>query len=78
MNEEIFCNYCPCQDCKTGESLAEILHAQTERGDWICDVCYEYEVCQDFPERKGKGPCLDEARKTCAHRPKLVTGWIKK
>ena len=38
-----FCDYCDCEDCKYGNSY--LVHAQTVSGKWICDVCYQYEVC---------------------------------
>jgi hypothetical protein len=68
-----FCDYCDCEDCKYGNSY--LVHAQTVNGKWICDVCYQYEVCQEFADRKGKGPCLDQEWGTCTHRPKLDSGW---
>lgn len=70
-----YCDYCPCQGCQEGEPW--LTHAQTINGKWICDVCYEYEVCQEWSDRKGKGPCLGEERAECTHRPKLSTDWIK-
>jgi len=47
----------------------------TADGRWICDVCYAYEVCQEDPKRKGKGPCDEEF---CEHRPKIVSKWTTK
>lgn len=72
----MFCDFCDCQGCQKG-IMPYDWHAQTSDGKWICDVCYQYEVCQTFPERKGKGPCLGEERKNCTHRPKLVGDWIQ-
>ncbi len=71
-----FCDYCACQDCITGDNggLYDLYHATTELGTNICDVCYRYEICQTFEERKGRGPC-DEIN--CAHRPTLTSGWTK-
>jgi hypothetical protein len=70
-----FCDYCDCKDCQNGNSYLE--HAKTSDGKMICDVCYEYEVCQDYPDRKGKGPCLGEERTSCTHRPKIISEWKK-
>ncbi len=76
-----FCDYCTCEDCRTGWRLglvgrdAAMLHAQTEAGTWICDVCFTYDLCTATgPRRNPNGPC-DEER--CEHRPALVTGWIE-
>jgi hypothetical protein len=62
----MFCDYCNCDDCKYGADL--ISHAQTSDGDWICDVCYHYDVCPGHP-------CDN---KDCEHRPDLVSGWMPK
>lgn len=69
----IFCNYCTCEDCLTGDASSwsdtyKLKHAQTDKGDWICDTCYAYECCVNA----GVQPCED---KNCEHRPKLVSGW---
>lgn len=69
-----FCDFCPCESCRDGWSDHEVTHAKSDDGRWICEICYEYHVCQTFPERKGLGPCDDE---DCGHRPKLVTPWLK-
>ena len=68
----MFCDYCDCESCQYGTHPYD-WHAQTVDGKWICDVCYQYEVCQTFPERKGKGPCDGQ----CNHRPQLISDWIK-
>jgi hypothetical protein len=60
-----FCDYCTCTDCKNGKSY--LSHAQTASGNWICDVCYTYDLCPN-------GPCAD---KNCSHRPKLISGFQK-
>lgn len=70
-----FCDYCECEDCRLGTSY--FTHAKTSNGKWICDVCYEYEVCQEWSDRKGKGPCLGSERAACTHRPKIVSKWEK-
>lgn len=62
-----FCDYCTCSDCKSGAPW--LVHAQTESGKWICDVCFNYECCL----RAGYNPC----DKQCSHRPKLISEWIK-
>ena len=67
-----YCDFCKCSDCQNGTPY--IVHAQTSDNRWICDVCYDYEICQKFEERKGLGPCDD---KNCVHRPKLISEWIK-
>jgi hypothetical protein len=33
-------------------------------------------VCQEFPDRAGKGPCLDDEYESCTHRPKIVSEWL--
>jgi len=70
----MYCDFCDCTDCQNG--LPNLNHAQTEDGKWICDVCYDYEVCQKDSARKGKGPCLNEEYALCTHRPKLITNWL--
>jgi len=67
-----FCDYCSCPACQYGETY--LSHAETSTGKWICDVCYCYEVCQEDPVRKGKGPCEDY---NCKHRPTLISDWIE-
>lgn len=68
-----FCDFCDCDDCKNGTKY--LTHAQTSDGKWICDVCYQYDVCVDQKRKNNdySGPCenLD-----CAHRPK-VTKFMK-
>jgi hypothetical protein len=68
-----FCDYCPCKSCQEG-IFPYNRHAQTVDGKWICDVCFEYDVCLSFPERKGKSPCDT----LCEHRPKLISDWSQK
>lgn len=68
----IFCNYCKCEDCVHGTKYLH--HAQTDRGDWICDVCWQYDQCTSGPNRNPNGPC-DEPE--CEHRPKLISDWQK-
>jgi len=44
----------------------------------ICDVCYAYDLCtaesKKSKETRGIGPYEN---KYCAHRPKLISDWIK-
>lgn len=68
-----FCDYCDCSDCQEGTKY--LSHAQTSNNDWICDVCYLYDVCTaDGPNRNWNGPCEDT---NCIHRPLLISEWIK-
>lgn len=68
-----FCSYCRCEDCATGHE--NLTHAKTVNGDWICDVCWRYEVCVDACG----SPCEDEKLRPvdCEHRPKLVSEWVR-
>jgi len=67
----IFCNFCECDDCKNGQKL--LSHAETNKGTWICDTCYYYDVCMNGPDRNAESPCRDN----CKHRPILVGHWLK-
>lgn len=70
--ENPYCSYCGCDDCINGSYHAD--HALTENGNWICDICYTYDLCtKDGPDRNKNGPCKD---KNCKHRPKLIGPWI--
>ena len=60
----MYCDYCECNMCKYGDGMSE--HAKTA-GDWICDTCWNYDIC-------GDQPCDDLE---CIHRPKLVSDFIK-
>ncbi len=44
-----FCDFCPCEQCKTGEAVIEVFHAQTIDGRWICDICWHYSACLSAP-----------------------------
>lgn len=68
----MFCDYCYCVDCKYGTEY--ISHCLTANGTWICDVCYNYDVCTNVYKNKFLGPCEDM---NCEHRPKLIGNWIK-
>ena len=63
-----FCDFCECNDCKYGTKY--IRHAQTSTGQWICDTCYQYDLCTYKPGHDG--PCED---RECEHRPKIVSDW---
>ena len=68
-----FCDFCTCEDCTTG--TPRLVHAQTREGTWICEICYDYDVCTaSGADRNPNGPCEDE---NCKHRPVLVTDWIR-
>jgi hypothetical protein len=67
---KMFCDFCKCEDCQNGADWLH--HAQTADGSWICDVCYEYDLCTAGP--KYSGPCEDH---NCEHRPIIVGDWIK-
>jgi hypothetical protein len=67
-----FCDFCPCEGCRTGERW--LFHAQTEDGTWICDVCYDYEVCMDA-QRKETGSHNGPCDGPCTHRPKITSKW---
>lgn len=66
-----FCEFCPCGDCKSGR--ADLRHARTSDGRWICNVCWRYEVCIKAKGARAGGPCDDLS---CDHRPKLAGEWI--
>ncbi len=67
-----FCDYCECDDCTYGND--RISHAKTSDNDWICDICYTYDLCTSTgPLRNKNGPCKN---KDCIHRPVLITKWI--
>jgi hypothetical protein len=68
-----FCDFCDCKNCREGASW--LGHAQTADGRWICDVCYQYDVCVTAKEKLGdrSGPCENF---DCEHRPKLATPFI--
>ena len=70
----MYCDFCDCKDCQNGTEM--ISHAQTASGNWICDVCYTYEVCLDAKTDKcEKAPC--SANEYCKHRPILIGPWSK-
>lgn len=70
-----FCDFCDCDDCANGrEGLS---HARCVSGNWICEVCYTYDVCtaSDAIKVSCEVPCKNE---DCIHRPRLKTGeWVK-
>src|ERR1044072_6348356 len=74
QRKKAFCDYCNCQQCKTGEapSSLHLHHAPTNDGRWICDVCYLYDVCTTGQMRNPSGPCVN---KDCVHRPVLTGDW---
>lgn len=67
----MFCDFCTCTDCQSGTKY--LSHAETNKGTWICDVCYYYDMCTNDPENT-VGPCRE---KMCKHRPILMGQWIK-
>lgn len=86
-----FCDYCKCEDCKTGVphyvdgngkpvNASDLpgrgmLHAPTEFGDWICSTCFHWECCVDWQEILGEK--IDPCTdKNCGHRPKLVGPFV--
>jgi hypothetical protein len=68
----MFCDFCDCEDCKFGQKM--LSHAETNKGTWICDICYYYDQCTNGPDRNPDGPCKD---KLCKHRPILMGHWLK-
>lgn len=60
-----FCDYCTCSDCQNGAKY--LSHAYTANKNFICDVCYSYDVCPN-------GPCDDM---NCEHRPIIISKWSK-
>ncbi len=72
MSDVRFCNYCDCADCLFG--TAEMRHAKTVSGDWICAACFEFEVCldQQSSATQRREPCPPGP---CPHRPQLVSEW---
>ena len=74
-----FCDFCDCEGCRDG--TPGLSHAQTEDGRWICDTCYDYEVCIDAFRAEGvnRMPCgHQDGDQPCPHRPTLATGWVTK
>lgn len=67
-----FCDFCSCDDCKYGNSIYVLHHAKTQDNKWICDICFEYDLCTSGPNRNSNGPCKE---KNCDHRPKLISDW---
>ena len=67
-----FCDYCNCSDCVGGENW--LSHARTVEGKWICDVCYDIELCVTAKALSGEfgDPC---EKGCCEHRPKLVDNY---
>lgn len=61
-----FCDFCKCEDCQAGTPYLQ--HAQCEDGRWICDTCYNYELCIEAV----RDICKE---KDCGHRPKIVSDW---
>jgi len=45
-------------------------HAKTIKNNWICDTCYDYDVCLN---NGADLPCESE----CNHRPNLISEFIK-
>ena len=56
---KIFCSYCICSSCRNGHY--GLSHALTINGNYICETCYEYDLC-----RCGYG-------EECEHKPKLIS-----
>ena len=61
-----FCDFCSCEDCKTGivhhvdlsdkivrRVSSKLSHAPTADGRWICDLCWRYTVCSDAKRAEG-------------------------
>jgi len=71
-----FCNYCNCEQCKTGIGLPGLTHAPTDNGHFICDVCYKYDECVRQKRESGTrgGPCDNL---NCEHRPTIIGEWTK-
>ena len=77
-----FCDFCQCENCQHGTEDGKpchwLSHAPTADGRWICDVCWQYDVCDEHNGKPYYGPCEDEHGKPiadCPHRPKLVGPW---
>lgn len=67
-----FCDYCNCNDCKNG--IKGLFHAATKDGDWICEICYEYDLCASAKCDPCSGAC---ATNECGHRPQIISKWIE-
>ena len=72
-----FCDFCKCSQCQTGNPGVPrftVTHAQTSDARWICEVCFDYDVCVDGQRAAGEpvDPCEDEL---CKHRPRVVSEW---
>lgn len=71
----IYCNYCDCNGCKYGNmDDVKLYHAKTFNNDWICNVCYKYDLCTSGPLRNKNGPCENDE---CIHRPKIISNWVR-
>lgn len=64
---ERFCDFCPCDRCRDGESY--LTHAPTDDGRWVCEVCHAYDLCL----MAGHDPCSAEH---CSSRPKLAGAFV--
>jgi hypothetical protein len=72
-----FCDFCKCSQCQTGYTGVprfSVAHAQTACSRWICDVCFQYDVCVHGQRAAGElvDPCEDML---CKHRPRIVSEW---
>jgi hypothetical protein len=70
-----FCDFCDCESCLGGRE--DLTHAATADGRWICDVCYDYDLCTGANRhvQRAHSPCED---KNCAHRPRLISAFVPK
>ena len=66
-----FCDFCKCEECQNGSDL-DWCHAPTDKGLWICEICYEYDQCTVGIKRNPNGPCDNLL---CEHRPRLIGPW---
>ena len=71
--KNIFCHYCECMGCINGASY--LTHALTIHDDFICDVCYDFELC--INANRKFGIFSSECNEKCAHRPLLLTDFEK-
>ena len=71
----MFCDFCHvnCGACNNGHD--GMYHAETEDGRWICDCCFEYDMCirATTPDTVDR-PCEDVY---CIHRPRIVGDWLE-
>lgn len=68
-----FCDFCDCKECEFGYGpKKKIYHARTIDGRWICELCYNYDLCTADGPNRSSNPCTN---RDCIHRPRLASEW---